>query len=175
MQERYIPILNEYKQWVSKFDGGDVYLFPKAMLSKSGTTKKNVPHATDKTIRLWLYEVRDSTKLNGEDIQKLSSHSYRHSLAMRYLGVGNTFENIAMVLGDEIGTLERHYAELIPTEAQRLAHQRAFKLSNWISSEGTAQPEWLRRPRGSDANFAMWSSIPSKGYGLESNGGRWGI
>ena len=52
----------------SKFDGGDVYLFPKAMLSKSGTTKKNVPHATDKTIRLWLYEVRDSTKLNGVDI-----------------------------------------------------------------------------------------------------------
>ncbi len=83
----------------------------------------------------------DSGSLNGEPVQTLPSHSYRHSLAMRYLANGYTFENIAMVLGDEIGTLEKHYAELFPNDAQRLAFEKAFRKSAWISSEGTAQPE----------------------------------
>ena len=65
----------------------------------------------------------DSGSLNGEPVQTLPSHSYRHPLAMRYLANGYTFENIAMVLGDEIGTLEKHYAELVPNDAQRLAFE----------------------------------------------------
>ena len=56
-----------------------------------------------------------------------------------------------MVLGDEIGTLEKHYAELLPNDAQRLAFEKAFKMSSWISSEGTVQPEGLKRPRGLDS------------------------
>ena len=102
-------------------------------------------------------------------------HSYRHSLAMRYLANGNTFENIAMVLGDEIGTLEKHYAELVHNDAQRLAFERAFKMSSWISSEGTVQPEWLKRPRGLDSNRTVWRSPPNRGFGLSEGSGRWGV
>ena len=175
IQERYIPILKQYQAWVSQYDDGDIFLFPTSILNASGTTKYHHLHATDKTIRKWLKQVRDSTKLNGEPVQPLPSHSYRHSLAMRYLANGNTFENIAMVLGDEIGTLEKHYAELLPNDAQRLAFEKAFKMSSWISSEGTVQPEGLKRPRGSDFSRLVWRSPPTKGFGLSEGGGRWGI
>ena len=94
---------------------------------------------------------------------------------MRYLANGNTFENIAMVLGDEIGTLEKHYAELVPNDAQRLAFERAFKMSSRISSEGTVQPEWLKRPRGLDSNRTVWRSPPNRGFGLSEGSGRWGV
>ena len=94
---------------------------------------------------------------------------------MRYLANGNTFENIAMVLGDEIGTLEKHYAELVPNDAQRLAFERAFKMSSRISSEGAAQPEWLKRPRGLDSNRTVWRSPPNRGLGLSEGSGRWGV
>ena len=119
--------------------------------------------AREEAIRKWLKQVRDSTTVNGGPVQPLSSHSYRRSLAMRYLASGSTFENIAMVLGDEIGTLEKHYAELVPNDSQRLAFEKAFRKSAWISSEGTAQPEWLKRPRGSNSNRAMWSSPRTRG------------
>jgi hypothetical protein len=110
-----------------------------------------MPHISDKTIRKWLAKVRDSTILfDGTKPQELSSHCYRHSLAMRYLRSDNKFENIAMILGDEIATIEKHYAELAPNKAQEMAFHRAFKKSNVISSEGTAQPEWLNRRRGSN-------------------------
>ena len=175
IQERYIPILKQYRAWVSQYADGDIFLFPTSILNASGTTKYDHLHATDKTIRKWLKQVRDSTKLNGEPVQPLPSHSYRHSLAMRYLANGNTFENIAMVLGDEIGTLEKHYAELLPNDAQRLAFEKAFKMSSWISSEGTVQPEGLKRPRGSDFSRLVWRSPPNKGFGLSEGGGRWGI
>ena len=94
---------------------------------------------------------------------------------MRYLASGSTFENIAMVLGDEIGTLEKYYAELIPNDSQRMAFEKAFKKSEWISSEGTTQPEWLKRPRGSNSKLAFTSSATIKGIGLDMGGGRWGI
>ena len=175
IQERYIPILKQYYSYISQFKAGDVYLFPSSILSTSGTTKVVRDHATDKTIRMWLKQVRDSATLNGEPVQSLPSHSYRHSLSMRYLANGNTFENIAMVLGDEISTLEKHYAELVPNDAQRLAFERAFKMSAWISSEGTVQPEWLKRPRGLDSNRTVWRSPPNRGFGLSEGSGRWGI
>ena len=47
---------------------------------------------------------------------------------MRYLASGSTFENIAMVLGDEIGkTLEKHYAELVPNDSQTCKFEKAFE------------------------------------------------
>ena len=151
IQDRFLPYIKGYKEWVSQFSGGDEFLFPTSIAQKSGTTKKKMPHISDKTIRKWLAKVRDSTILfDGTKPQKLSSHCYRHSLAMRYLSVDNKFENIAMILGDEIATIEKHYAELSPNKAQEMAFHRAFKKSNVISSEGTAQPEWLNRRRGSN-------------------------
>ena len=175
IQPNLVQTIQQYQSWVSQFTDGDVYLFPTSILNASGTTKHDNLHATDKTIRKWLKQVRDSTTVNGGPVQALSSHSYRRSLAMRYLASGSTFENIAMVLGDEIGTLEKHYAELVPNDSQRLAFEKAFRKSAWISSEGTAQPEWLKRPRGSNSNRAMWSSPTNKGFGLDMGGGRWGI
>jgi len=151
IQDRFLPYIKGYKEWVSQFSGGDEFLFPTSIAQKSGTTKKKMPHISDKTIRKWLAKVRDSTILfDGTKPQELPSHCYRHSLAMRYLSVDNKFENIAMILGDEIATIEKHYAELAPNKAQEMAFHRAFKKSNVISSEGTAQPEWLNRRRGSN-------------------------
>ncbi len=172
IQPNLVQTIQAYQSWLSQFTDGDVYLFPTSILSPSGTTKHDNLHASDKTIRKWLKHVRDSTTVHGKPIQPLPSHSYRRSLAMRYLTSGSTFENIAMVLGDEIGTLEKHYAELIPNDSQRLAFEKAFRKSAWISSEGTAQPEWLKRPRGSNSNFAMWSSPTNNGFGLDMGSGR---
>ena len=62
-----------------------------------------------------------------------------------------------------------------PTRCQRLAFERAFKMSSWISSEGTVQPEWLKRPRGLDSNRTVWRSPPNRGFGLSEGSGRWGV
>jgi integrase len=151
LQPRFIPYIMRYREWVEQFPGGDVYLFPSSMAQRSGTTKRRLPHISDKSIRKWLAQVRDSSELpDGSKPQNLPSHSYRHSLAMRYLSAGNTFENIAMVLGDETATIEKHYAELSPNQAQERAFHRAFTQSTVITSEGTVQPAWLKRRRGSN-------------------------
>ena len=174
IQPNLVQTIQQYQAWISQFTDGDVYLFPTSILNASGTAKHDNRHATDKTIRKWLKQVRDSTTVHGEPVQPLSSHSYRRSLAMRYLASGSTFENIAMVLGDEIGTLEKHYAELVPNDSQRLAFEKAFRKSALIFSEGTAQPDFLLRRRGSNSNWAMPLSNAFAGFRLEGNGGRWG-
>jgi uncharacterized protein YktA (UPF0223 family) len=71
---------------------------------------------------------------------------------MRYLSKGAKYENVAMVLGDEIATIEKHYSELIPSKSQKVAFDKAFELSNTISSEETIQPKWLKRQRGLNSN-----------------------
>ena len=163
IEERFVPLFMRYKEWVSQFKGGEIYLFPSSIMQKSGTTKKFIPHASVKTLGLWLKYIRDLTVVDGKPVQHLSSHSYRHTLAMRYLTVGNKFENVAMILGDDIATIEKHYAELVPNDAQRLAFEKAFAQSTLISSEGTAQPVWLKRKRGSNSLLTMPRSRPFRG------------
>ncbi|MEC8540573.1 MAG: hypothetical protein VXY53_01900, partial [Candidatus Thermoplasmatota archaeon] len=67
------------------------------------------------------------------------------------------------------------FGQPLANDSQRLAFEKAFRKSAWISSEGTAQPEWLKRPRGSNSNRAMWSNATNKGFGHDMGGGRWGI
>ena len=155
IHEPFVPLLMRYKEWVSQFDGGDVYLFPSSMMQKSGTTKKVIPHASAKTLAIWLKYIRDLTVVDGKPVQQLSSHSYRHTLAMRYLNSGNKYENVSMILGDDIATIEKYYSELIPNKEQRLAFEKAFAQSTRITSEGTAQPEWLKRRRGSNSSITL--------------------
>ena len=163
IHEPFVPLLMRYKEWVSQFDGGDVYLFPSSMMQKSGTTKKAIPHASVKTLAIWLKYIRDLTVVDGKPVQPLSSHSYRHTLAMRYLNTGNKYENVAMILGDDIATIEKYYSELIPNKEQRLAFEKAFSQSTRITSEGTAQPEWLKRSRGSNSSMTMHRSYAFAG------------
>ena len=166
IEERFVPLLIKYKEWVSQFDGGDVYLFPSSMMQKSGTTKKAIPHASVKTLAIWLKYIRDLTVVDGKPVQPLSSHSYRHTLAMRYLNTGNKYENVAMILGDDIATIEKYYSELIPNKEQRLAFEKAFAQSTQITSEGTAQPEWLKRRRGSNSSITLSRSDAFRGTNL---------
>ena len=166
IHEPFVPLLMRYKEWVSQFDGGDVYLFPSSMMQKSGTTKKAIPHASVKTLAIWLKYIRDLTVVDGKPVQPLSSHSYRHTLAMRYLNSGNKYENVAMILGDDIATIEKYYSELIPNKSQRLAFEKAFSQSTRITSEGTAQPEWLKRSRGSNSSMTMLRSDAFRGTNL---------
>jgi len=175
LEERFIPIIRQYQSWVGNFDGGKEYLFPQSIIHRSGTTKRKLDCVTDKSIRKWLKEIRDVSFVNNEPVQKLPSHSFRHSLAMRYLDVGSTFENIALVLGDDIATLQEHYAELIPNKSQRIAFERAHKMATAVSSEGTAQPDFLLRRRGSNSNWSVPLGNAFAGFRLEDNGGHWGI
>ena len=175
IEERFVPLLLRYREWVAQYEGGDIYLFPSSMMQKSGTTKKSISYASVKTLAIWLKHIRDQAEVNGKPVQKLSTHSYRHSLAMRYLNTGNKFENVAMVLGDNIATIEKYYSELLPNKAQRLAFERAFSQSTKITSQGTVQPEWLKRNRGSNSQSSMSRSHAFSGFDSEQGGGRWGI
>ena len=175
MEERFIPLIKQYQSWIGNFAGGKEFLFPQSIIHSSGTTKRELDCVTDKTVRKWLKEIRDVSFVNNEPVQKLPSHSFRHSLSMRYLNAGGSFENVALVLGDDIGTLEAHYAELIPNKSQRIAFERAHKMATAVSSEGTAQPDFLLRRRGSNSNWVMPLGNAFAGFRLEDNGGHWGI
>ena len=147
--DKFLPTITHYREWVSQYPGGDEYLFPSSMAQRSGTTKKFLPHVSSKTIRKWLEDVRDTTVLaDGSSPQKLPSHCYRDSLSMRYLEADNKIEDISMVLGDETGTIQKHYADIVPNQARKRAFQRAFAQSSSMSAEFSAQPPWLKRPRG---------------------------
>jgi len=144
IENRFLPMLREYKAFLKENGHGDEYLFPSSNSAKSGTTKVHRPHITGKTISAWLVKIRDGTlSMDGTQIQKYSSHSYRHTLAMRFLNSGSTYEDVARVLGDTVATIEEHYAELGITDSFRQAWKTAHVRSSMKTTIGTAQPEWL--------------------------------
>ena len=145
IEPRLIPLLRAYKASIAHVEGGDVYVFPSSAAGTSGTTKTERLHVTDKSIAKWLAYVRDSTPL---DIPTYSSHSYRHSLAMRYLNTNGRLEDVASILGDKASTIESHYSEYVYTKASDDAWRRAHTHATKVGSEGTVQPEWLMRPVG---------------------------
>ena len=48
----------------------------------------------------------------------------------------------------------------------RLAFEKAFAQSTQITSEGTAQPEWLKRRRGSNSSITLSRSDAFRGTNL---------
>ena len=51
-------------------------------------------------------------------------------------------------------------------KSQRLAFEKAFAQSTQITSEGTAQPEWLKRQRGSNSLMTMRRSNAFRGANI---------
>ena len=164
IEPRLIPFFERYKDIVSKHKDGDVYLFPKSRAQKSGTEKKNKLHITDATIANWLAYIRDKTSEEGNiEIRKFPCHSYRHSIAMRYLNSGCQYEDVAGVLGDTIATIEKHYSELIFTPAREEAWRKAHCFATKISSEGTAQPAFLLRDGGFRTHSGHFRAVSHSG------------
>ena len=149
IEDRFLPMLREYKAFLKENGHGEEYLFPASNSAKSGTTKVHRPHITGKTIGTWLEKIRDGTlSIDGTPIRKYSSHCYRHTLAMRFLNSGSTYEDVSRVLGDLVATIEEHYAELGFTDSFRKAWKAAHVRSSMKTTIGTAQPEWLDSFRG---------------------------
>ena len=148
IEPRFLPIFKKYKEWLEEQGHDDTYLFPTSNAGKSGTTKVNRPYVSDKSINSWLAKVRNgAASFCGETIRPYSSHTYRHSLAMRFLNSGAVYEDIARILGDTVAAVEEHYSELGFTPAFRKAWEAAHVRSSMNTTEGTAQPEWLDRFR----------------------------
>ncbi len=149
IEERFIPVFERYHEILTEFEGGRTFIFPKSRAQKSGTDKAESSCVTGKTVANWLAWIRDQTVLpDGSPISPYPSHSYRHSLAMRYLNSGSRYEDISIVLGDTVATIERHYAELVFGPASERAFARAHPKSRKEKAVGTAQPEWMTRDVG---------------------------
>ena len=169
IQDRFLPMLREYKAFLKENGHGDEYLFPSSNSAKSGTTKVHRPHITGKTISAWLEKIRDGTlSIDGTPIRKYSSHSYRHTLAMRFLNSGSTYEDVSRVLGDTVATIEEHYAELGFTDSFRRAWEAANVRSSIKTTIGTAQPEWLDSFRGVRTQTKHRGLVPHT-MGTDSN------
>ena len=126
IEPRFLPIFKKYKEWLEEQGHDDTYLFPTSNAGKSGTTKVNRPYVSDKSINSWLAKVRNgAASFCGETIRPYSSHTYRHSLAMRFLNSGAVYEDIARILGDTVAAVEEHYSELGFTPAFRKAWEAA--------------------------------------------------
>jgi hypothetical protein len=101
-----------------------------------------------KSINSWLAKVRKGAEpYYGQNIRPYASHTYRHTLAMRMLDNGVSYENIARILGDTVATIEAHCSELVMTRDFRKAMETVYGGSDVKTTEGTAQPEWLDRFR----------------------------
>ena len=121
IQPNLVQTIQQYQSWVSQFTDGDVYLFPTSILNASGTTKHDNLHATDKTIRKWLKQVRDSTHVNGEPVQSLLISQLSSLTGHAIPRKRKHLRKHRHGLGDEIGTLEKHYAELVPNDSQTIS------------------------------------------------------
>ena len=177
IEPRLIPFFARYKEILQDSKDGDVYLFPKSRAQKSGTDKHNNPYITDATISKWLAYVRDRTTEEGNiEIRRFPCHSYRHSIAMRYLNSGGEYEDVKWVLGDTIATIEKHYSELNFTPAREEAWRRAHTFATKISSEGTVQPVDLLRDGGFRTHSGIRGAVAhSEGFESRKGYGRWGI
>ena len=117
--------------------------------------------------------IRDQTVLpDGSPVSPYPSHSYRHSIAMRYLNAGCRYEDVSMVLGDTVATIERYYAELVFGPASERAFARAHPKSRWEKAVGTAQPEWMEREVGFRTPRGRFAAVHRD---VVAAGGRWGI
>jgi len=177
IEPRLVPFFARYKEILQHYKDGDVYLFPKSRAQKSGTDKHNNPYITDASIAKWLAYVRDRTTEEGSiELRRFPCHSYRHSIAMRYLNNGCQYEDVAGVLGDTIATIEKHYSELIFTPAREEAWRKAHTFATKISSEGTVQPDFLLREGGFRTHSGIRDAVAhSQGFESCEGSGRWGI
>jgi integrase len=148
IEPRFLPLFKNYKSWLTEQGHDTTYLFPTSNAGRSGTTKVKLPHVSDKSINSWLAKVRnEAAPLCGETIRPYASHTYRHTLAMRFLYTGATYEDIARILGDTVATIETHYSDIGFSPSFRKAWENAHARSKMKTTEGTAQPEWLDRFR----------------------------
>lgn len=65
----------------------------------------------------------------GETIRRFAFHTYRHSLAMRFLNSGATYEDVARILGDTLATIETHYSDIGFSPSFRRAWENAHARS----------------------------------------------
>ena len=148
ISEVHLTVFRKYKAWLEEQGHDMTYLFPSSNAGNSGTTKVKQPHVSDKSINSWLAKVRKGAEpYYGQTIRPYASHTYRHTLAMRMLDNGVSYENIARILGDTVATIEAHYSELVMTRDFRKAMETVYGGSDVKTTEGTAQPEWLDRFR----------------------------
>ena len=176
IESRFLPVIQQWMEVTSQHPGGEEYIFPSSMAQLSGTTKKERPHVTGKTIAKYLDYIRDTTVLpDGSQPRKLSGHKFRHSFAMLALNKGRKMSFIAKVLGDKVATVESHYSRFILNGDHKMEHElMTKKLNQRISSEGTVQPPKLKR-HSSSLPSANQMAI-AEGFRLyDEGGGRWGI
>ncbi len=173
MEDRFIPLFEEYREMLAPYEDGDVFIFPKSRAQRSGNDRNGSKCVTGKTVANWLAWIRDRTALpDGSAVCPYSSQSYRHSIAMRYLNAGCRYEDVSMVLGDTVATIERYYAELVFGPASERAFARAHPKSRWEKAVGTAQPEWMEREVGFRTPRGRFAAVHREGVAA---GGRWGI
>ena len=173
IEQRFIPVFAAYKEYVQQFEGGDVYLFPRSMGHKSGSERNKSDTIGEKSIRKWLEWIRNNSRLpDGTEISPYPSHSYRHTMAMRYLNAGQRYEDVSIILGDTIATIEKHYSELIFTPANKLAFEKAHPRCKREKAIGTAQPEWMEREVGFRTPTTGFTSVQRNGV-LDVEGTWW--
>ena len=117
----WAEILLRWKPKAAELEGGDEWVFPKALGSTNGGPKTSSPTISEKTIRKWLNEkVRDLARLpDGSRVQKLSPHHWRHTNTMRILLATNDYYLAKLVLGDEIRTIEKRYSSMVLSDNSR--------------------------------------------------------
>ena len=64
-------------------------------------------------------------------------------MAMRYLNAGQRYEDVSIILGDTIATIENHYSGLILAPANELAFEKAHPRCRREKAIGTAQSDWM--------------------------------
>ena len=172
IEPRFLPLLQQWMEETSKHPDGEDYIFPSSMAQLSGTTKKERPHVTGKTIAKHLDYIRDTTVLpDGSQPHKLPGHKFRHSFAMLALKKGRKRRFIAKVLGDTVATVEDYYSRFLLNGDHKAEHEMMTKKQNQrISSEGTAQPPWLKRfssplPSAQAISTAEGFRLYDEGYG----------
>ena len=183
ISEVHLTVFRKYKAWLEEQGHDMTYLFPISNAGNSGTTKVKRPHVSDKSINSWLAKVRKGAEpYYGQTIRPYASHTYRHTLAMRMLDNGVSYENIARILGDTVATIEAHYSELVMTEIfekqwkrcmvapmsrrQRERHSRngstdlekfGLQISTSLSYpiHGVRTPNWWRTYQDSNPGFRL--------------------
>ena len=93
-------------------------------------------------------------------------------MAMRYLNAGQRYEDVSIILGDTIATIEKHYSELIFTPANKLAFEKAHPRCRKEKAIGTAQPEWMERMVGFRTPATEFTAVRRKGV-LDAEGRWW--
>jgi len=133
-EERSIPLTIEFQQFLKSYGMRAPFML-----------RPDVPHGK----WLYRYDFRASfTKyMHAQRCERVTPHTMRHTFASLLVSAGESIYKVAVWLGDEVATVQKHYGHLTPDNhgIEKAFSERAFAFSTSGNSPASSREQHASR------------------------------